>query len=487
MKVIIGYPPLKSEKGFPLLSQNRQFQWFTNPSILFPVIPASAATLLESKGFEVIWKDALAENINKKEFMDFLEKEKPNLFAFETKTPVIKQHWRFINELKKKFPKVDVVIMGDHVTAFPDESLRKSKADFVITGGDYDFSLLGLCNFLTKKGKMPGGIYYRKGKKIKNTGNFVLNHSLNELPFIDRELTKWWLYQKEFNIKGKPFMYIMSGRDCPWHKCRFCSWTTLFPKFRVRSPENVLDEIEMLVNKYGVKEIFDDSGTFPANPPGIWLKEFCEGMIKRGLNKKIAFSCNMRVDYLTKENAALMAKAGFRLLKVGLESANQRTLDKINKGIKVQQIIDACKNAKSVGLTIHLTMIVGYPWETKQEALKTFNLAKQLMLKGYADVLQATVLVPYPGTPLWKEAKAKGQFRFSPYNYERYDMTEPVLKTKFPSSEVMGICDSIYSEIFFSPIYIARRLVEIRSLTDIGFLLNGAKAVWGHIRDFARR
>lgn len=486
MKVMITSPPLESEKGFPLLSQNRQFQWFNNPTLIFPIIPASAATLLDKNGYNVIWKDAVAERLGYREYSEFVKGESPEIIAIETKTPVIKLHWRIIDDLKKGLPGVKTVLMGDHVTSFPKESLEKCKGlDFVITGGDYDFSLLGLCGFLSRKsGKMPKGLWYRKGNAIKNTGKFQLNHDLNDLPFIDRELTKGELYNVEYNMKGKPFAYVMAGRDCPYHKCRFCAWPTLFPSFRTRSPENVLDEIGMLIEKYGVREVFDDTGTFP---PGAWLRRFCKGMIERGFNKRIFFSCNMRVDYVNEDDAALMKKAGFRLLKVGLESGNQRTLDRINKGIKVEQITRACEIAQSAGLDIHLTMIVGYPWETKSQAISTLNLAKGLMGSGKADVLQSTVLVPYPGTPLWKEGRKKKWFRFDPYAYERYDMTEPVFRTPdMTPEEVLGICDSIYGS-FVTPGYILRRLSEVRSLGDIIYLLKGFKAVLGHRKDFSRK
>lgn len=481
MKIVIGYPPLESKKGVPLLSQNRQFQYFSNPSYIFPVILASAASLLKRRGYDVIFKDAIAEKLTEKDFNIFLERERPDIFAFETKTPVIKEHWQWINRIKQKFPNLKIVIMGDHITALPKETMENCSVDFVLTGGDYDFMLSGLVDFSEEKDNLPAGFWYRKNGEIKNSGQFQLNRNLNELPFIDRELTKNCLYNTEYNIKGHPFAYIMSGRDCPWHKCRFCSWTTLFPTFRVRSPKNVLDEIGDLINRYKVKEIFDDTGTFP---PGKWLEEFCQGMITRGYNKKISFSCNLRVDYLNQENAPLMKKAGFRLLKVGLESGNQKTLDRINKGIKVEQIKNACRIARQNKLEIHLTMIVGYPWETRQEALNTFNLAKELMLSGEADILQSTIIIPYPGTPLFKEALENNWFRFGPDDYGRYDMSEPVLKTiDMGPEEVIKICERIY-KIFISPRYVWAHFFKLRNWNDIKYHLRGIKAVFGHLKDF---
>ena len=192
----------------------------------------------------------------------------------------------------------------------------------------------------------------------------------------------------------------------------------------------------------------------------------------------------MRFGALKQEDYNLMKKAGFRLLKFGLETANQKTLDRLNKGIKIEDITEGCKMAKKAGLTVHLTMIVGYPWETKEDALRTFELAKKLMQSGLADLLQSTVLIPYPGTPLWKEAKENNWFLFNHLDYERYDMREPVLKTKnSDAKEVAEICGKIYT-VFLTPSYILARLKNLKSWDDLVLNLRGVKAVLGHLKDF---
>lgn len=482
MKIMISFPPIPGAKGTPMLGQNRQFQYFHNPSYIYPMVPASAATLLSSKGYEVAWDDCIARQWTYEQFLDSFKKEKPSLIAIETKTPVVKKHWDIIEDLKKIIPECKVVLMGDHVTALPEESMKNSKADYVITGGDYDFMLLNLSEHLANKAPLEKGIYYRENGEIKNTGDFELNHDLNSLPFIDRELTQWNLYGEKL-YKGTPFTYTMVGRDCSWAKCKFCSWTTIYPKFRTRSAQNFLREVGILINKYGVREIFDDTGTFPS---GNWLEEFCNGMIERKYNKKIYFSCNFRFDYLSEKRARLMKKAGFRLLKLGLESANPETLKKIDKGSTVEDIIEGCKIAKAAGLSVHLTMMVGYPWETKEDAMRTFNLAKKLMTGGYADMLQSTVVMPYPGTPLYREAIENDWFTIDPKDYQAFDMSGPVLKTPgMTKEEVMKICDSIY-KVFLHPQFIMHHLSKIRSLEDVAYLSRGVKPVLGHIRDFMR-
>jgi len=136
MKIIIGYPPTESKKGTATLGQNRQFQWFNDPAFLFPVVMGTAATMLKKEGNDVMWLDCVAEKTSKKEFFELIRKWKPDLYIFETKTPVLRQHWKIINELKSRFKDMKIAIVGDHVTSFPKETMENSEVDYVLTGGE---------------------------------------------------------------------------------------------------------------------------------------------------------------------------------------------------------------------------------------------------------------------------------------------------------------------------------------------------------------
>jgi len=482
MKIFVSYPPLEGD-GTPMLGQNRQFQWFHNPSFIYPMVTASAATLLADMGHEAFWDDGIARRWSTEQWWSNLLTEKPGLIAIETKTPVVRQHWAIADRIKRELPDTKVVLMGDHITAKPDETMQNCSCDYALTGGDYDFLLANIVEHIEKSVDLEPGIWYRNGDAIENTGQFQLDHDLNSLPLIDRELTEWHRYGEPL-YKREPFTYTMVGRDCPWAKCTFCSWTTLFPKFRTRTPESLLDEIGMLIDRYGVQEIFDDTGSFPS---GGWLERFCNGMIERGYNKKIRLSINFRFDYLNPKRAALMRKAGIRLMKLGLESANQATLDRLEKGTTVEDIERGCRIAKDAGLEVHLTVMVGYPWETRADAERTLKLAKDLMKRGLADMLQATVTIPYPGTPLYTQAVENDWLRFPADAYEKLDMTQPVFKTPdMDPEEVMEMCNSIYRS-FLQPSYIIRYLLSVRSPADLKFIAKGAKAVIGHLLDFTRR
>lgn len=488
MKVSISYPPIISSKGVPLLSQNRQFQFFKHPTYIYPVVPAYAATLLDDAGYEVIWDDGIAEEKTHDQWLSDVNRKSPDIVMIETKTPVVKTHWSIIDVMKRILPDSKLVLVGDHVTALPFESMEKSTVDFVLTGGDYDFLLLNVANFLAGKvDAFEPGVWYRENGIIKNSGPFQLKHDLTNLPFINRDLTKWQLYnERNGNFKVTPGAYTMAGRDCWWRKdggCTFCSWPTLYPTFRVMTPERVVDEIGSLINNYTVKSVFDDTGCFPI---GTWLTRFANLMIDRGYNKKIEFSCNMRFGSLSRDDYRLIKKAGFKMLLFGVESGNQTTLDRLNKGTTVEGIINECRVPKEEGLEPHITIMVGYPWETRQDVSCTLNVAKMLMQKGWANTLQSTIVIPYPGSKLYAEALKNGWFRINPTDYERFDMKEPVMNTPdMTPEEVMLFCDEIY-KVFLTPQYLLRQIGRIRSLHDVKYSVKGVMKVLGHVKDFGK-
>ena len=490
MKIAISYPPLESAKGVPLLAQNRQFQWFKDPTYIYPVVPAYAATMLKKDGFRVLWDDAIAEGLSYNRWMERMVKEKPDLVVMETKTPVVKLHCNIIADLKAAASgkwNLRTVLTGDHVTAFPAESMENSPVDFVLTGGDHDFLVLNLSRALASPTNglatesLEPGIWYRQGRSIRNTGNHSLKHDLEGLPFIDRDLTRWRLYStKNGNFKRTPGTYTMAGRDCWWGRCSFCSWTTMYPgnDFRTVHPERLLDEIGALIKDYGVREVFDDSGTFPA---GLWLEKFCKGMIKRGYNTKIHMGCNMRINALGKKEYDLMAKAGFRFVLFGLESVNQKTLDRLNKGLKVDQIVEGFRTAKKAGLEPHVTAMVGYPWERKEDAEETINFAKEMFRKGYIDTLQATIVVPYPGTPMFEEARKNGWLTTE--DWAHYDMRGSVWENPVTDDDMRRFARNLYKAAL-NPQFVLRKIVNIRNVDDVRFLFMAGRKLMGHLTDF---
>ncbi|MFZ5424772.1 MAG: B12-binding domain-containing radical SAM protein [Patescibacteria group bacterium] len=504
-KIAVGYPPIQTDKGVPLLSQNRQFQFFNAKTYIYPMVPAYAASRAQEQGYDVVWLDGIAEERSYDEWIEQLKQEKPDMLMVETKSPVVKQHWKIIDDLKAKFPNMILVWVGDQVTFRPKETMDNSKVDYIITGGDYDFMLTDLADSITKGKELVGGIWGRANDTRVKLSDFIKyedsditnekeaywvsgplkqTHNLDELPFVDRDLTKWKLYAyANGNYKYTPATYMYSGKDCWWNRCTFCVWDhTINPigTYRRFSPERLFAEIKHVVDNYGVREIFDDAGTLFVGPP---LKKFCQLMIDSGYNKKVVLGCNMRLNALTQEYYDLMGEANFRFILYGMESGNKETLDRLDKGLKVHQIEEGVRMAKKAGLEPHLTIMLGYPWETKEMAQNTIAVAKRCFKKGYVDTMQATIVIPYPGTPLYKECVENDWLLVDKDDYEAFDMRAPVMKIPFSQAELMELTQELYSS-FFTPQYILRKVMSVRNYDDVKFLVYSAWKIVGHLLDF---
>lgn len=484
MHVAILYPPMYKEGRLPTLGQNRQFK-FTNTPESFPppIVPAYAATMLKEDGHKVFWHDGIINRMQIDDYNKALYNFNPDLVIIETKTPIIRRHWKYIENLKKNMD-VKVVLVGDHVSWNPEESMIKSKADFVVTSGDYDYGIRSLCRHIADGDKMLGGIWYREGAKVRNTGPPKLVEDLDTLPFIDWDLIGCSYHEAYLY---RPTGYIMTGRGCgggPFGVgcCSFCIWQHALWKLkaRLRSPAHVAEEIAQMTEKYHFREIFDDNES-GAVYNKKWLAQFYKEMKDRGLDGEVILSANSRADNFDDETCELLKKTGFRLMKVGLESGSNETLKRINKKETIEQISAGIKNAKDHGLRIKITTMTGFPWETEADVQKTFNVTKELMLykAQFGDCLQSSVVVPYPGTPLYYQALKNDWFAIDPYNYDEYDMAKPVLKCSY---DAMAWCEKIW-RIHKDPLFVLRSFISMRSFSDVKVALIGLRSLQGHEED----
>lgn len=242
-----------------------------------------------------------------------------------------------------------------------------------------------------------------------------------KLPFPDRVFTnaKNPKYLSYGNYKYSPNSHYLSSNLCWWageRGCRFCvdSERIINGEHRgVRTTDHVIAEIENCVS-LGYKEMFDDAGTIPIND---WLEDLCHKMIKSGLNKRIALGCNLKP---IRQNFTLMKQANFRFVLVGVESANQKTIDRIQKGQHSEKVVENIKAMSDAGLEPHITSMFGYEWETHEEEMNTVRLVQHLLKKGYAKTAQASVYSPPRTEP---DPHSKGH-RYIPMVYDAYKSPE---------------------------------------------------------------
>lgn len=404
MKILFFTPPLVriiDSKGYPTLTGNRQFQYFKYPTNIYPLLSAQLATRFHLEGHKVDWCDYMAGD-------DPVNLHNYDKVYVEVKAPV--------------YDRIRYML------------------------SDYD-----------------NIIYY--GDHVKYLGIDPIDYS--DLPFeINRDLTHWWLYAyNNGNYKYTPGTYIQSARDCWYSKCTFCSWpANLYHDYQCRTVEDVVNEIELLVYRYRIREIMDDSGTLPVNG---WLIPLCHQIVKSKI--KATLDCNMRFGALEEYHYIAMKHAGFRMLLFGLESANEKTLKLLNKGISIEQVVNDCMQASRAGLEPHITVMFGYPWETEKEADNTIEFVKYLLSKGYASSVQASLIIPYPGTPLFNEAKKQGWLLTE--DFSRYDQTEPILRCSYNPIEKIKQAYSLIKQ----PAYIWQKLKKLRTPSDIRYYWRGIR------------
>ena len=216
------------------------------------------------------------------------------------------------------------------------------------------------------------------------------------LPKPDRVFTRAMDYAYDNgNFKYTPGTYIQAASSCWWGRCTFC--VEKDKPYIVREVADVIDEIrECKEQRY--REIFDDSGTFPI---GRWLDDFIRQIKKENIHRSVYLGCNMRlvnIDY------AAMKSANFRMLLFGVESASQDTLDRINKGVKVEDI-KYIKKAAEAGLEPHIAVMFGYPWESEKDGENTLRLVWDLLRRGYAKTAQASFYHPKDGSVCYENRK----------------------------------------------------------------------------------
>lgn len=493
-KVAIYYPPTLKNGEYPLLPQNRQFKFTKSKEIrIYPVVMSTLATMLKNKGYEVLFLDGIDFRYSLEECDKILSEFKPDVIVIETKAPLYEQHLELIKSLKEKLKSL-IILCGDHVSFFPEEAAKNKDVDYAVVSGYYDFIITGLLESLNAGSKvMPGGVFYKENGNVKGNRE-IKEYNLDETPVIDRELTKWDKFGEAYLYK--PAAYILTGRGCGGAnkncdtyasdspgRCSFCIWQHALwcRTARLKSPKLVADEIELLVDKYKVKEIFDDNesgGTWNEK----WLNDFYDELLKRKLIGRFFLSSNARADSLSGERCKLLKKIGYRLLKIGLESANENTLKLIQKDEDFSQIKTGIMNAKKYGMVVLMTTMVGYPWETEEEAEKTYNETKKLMLykTHFGDSLQSSIIMPYPGTPLYNYAHKNGLLTEEAGDLTKYDMTKHILKTNIDTAKW---CKKMW-KIHLHPVFLLKSLFSLRRLQDVKVAFTGLISLVGHLRDY---
>jgi len=320
--------------------------------------------------------------------------------------------YKLINEIATSGTKEDlplIVCGGPHSTAMPGDVLKNSQCDVVVMGeGEVTFHEV-IRDFSKGSRNFSGllGVAYRDGSEAIISPKRPLIKDIDSLPFPARDLIDLSVYPGLYYKKEKAETYLMSSRGCPYN-CVYCSnpvWKYSKPWYRLRSPKNVVDEIEYIVNKLGIKEIYDQTDEFNGNMK--WAKAVCDEIIKRGI--KVSLKAQMRADHMDKELAEKMKAAGYWLGLFGVESGNDRTLKGINKRITSEQNRRALGILKDVGIKTFALLMAFNVWEEggklcfedKRDTNNTLEYVRRLIREKKVDLMSWSLTTPYPGSQLY--------------------------------------------------------------------------------------
>lgn len=474
MKVaIVNPPPLDHEK---YIREGRCEQRASSfQYLMVPISLPSIAALLKQKGFEVKVLDFMAEELDFKAALKRVKKLSPKLVILNFATATYETDKTFSQELRKILPQTHLSAIGVHVTSLPLESIVEAGLDSVIRG-EPEMTALELAKHLKEKKSLK----QIKGLSIKGNPSYTNNlarpfiEDLDVLPFPARELLRNDRYKMP--IYNRPYTLVITARGCP-NNCSFCTASLYYgTKIRMRSPENVLDEVEEILKIHHIKDItfWADTFTFERK----YVLEICQEIKKRGL--KFRWMANARVDRVDPEMLKAMQETGCQIISYGVESGVQKILNNIGKNITLSKIQKAFYWTHQAGIESAAHIIFGLPGETEKTIQETLKFVKVIN----PDYVQFYSAIPFPGTRFYEEADKKGWITTK--NWSDFELGKNIISTsKLPVERLAYWRRRAYLQFYLRPAYVWQKLKKfVKKPSDFWYF---SKQAISFMKDWAEK
>ena len=414
--------------------------------------------------------DCGSENITYKQLEEKILEIKPDLVGISSFSVLLIDVVNVAKIIKKHFPNTHISMGGHHCMCFPEEALAIKEIDSIIVG-EGEKSFCELANALEKNEPIEDikGIYTKDSiarlKETQNQDNSLLYpiklqpsfvDNLDELPFPARKYLSHIKFYSVLGISNK-FTTIISSRGCPYH-CIMCD--VPYKKYRSRSINNIVDEIEQCV-KEGYEEFHFYDDMFNITPQRVI--DFSQELIRRKI--KIIWDFRGRVNTVTEESLKIAKQSGLRMISFGVETGTDEGLKYIKKGITIEQIKKAFKICQKLKIKTVADFMIGLPFEkTKQDIINDINFCISLK----PTYVMFAVLTIYPKTPLYFQAIEKKlidpdkwtKFCLNPTKDFQLDLWEEF----FTREELLSFLDFAYKKFYLRFSYI---LQSIKNLTTI--------------------
>jgi radical SAM superfamily enzyme YgiQ (UPF0313 family) len=441
-----------------------------------PVWAGLMATFVRQRGFSVIIVDAEADNLTAEQAGEQIATLKPVLAAVvvyghqpSASTQNMPAASAVCTAIKRRARNLPTLLVGGHVAALPERTLREEEADFVCSG-EGPYTVVELLEVLKTGGSDWGkvrGLVYRDGEATAATPPAPLVQDLDrEMPGIAWDLLPFNKYRAHNwhcfgHLEREPYVSLYTTLGCPYH-CSFCCIQAPFKtgegvlglkesvnSYRFWNPRVVVDQLGMLVERYGVRNVKFADEMFVLNMQHV--SGICDLLIERGYGLNIwAYA---RVDTVRGEHTVeKLKRAGFNWLAFGIESASERVRKDVDKGFKQDLIFKTIERVRAAGINVIANFIFGLPEDDLASMQETLDMAIQLNCE-FANFYCA---MAYPGSQLYTSALKDGlplPKQWSGYSQHSVD-TLPLPTRYLSAAEVLRFRDHAFREYFANPKYL---------------------------------
>jgi radical SAM superfamily enzyme YgiQ (UPF0313 family) len=433
-----------------------------------PIWAALIAAVVRQKGFSARIIDAEAENFSDSYIVEQIAEDAPGLVVVgavganpsASSTPKMIPAGRLLSTIKDSLPDTLTAICGIHPSALAKETLCQEKVDFVLKGECFH-TIVKLLEELHSKtdGKNYNieGLWYKKNGDVIANGWGKLVEDIDQLPIaawdmlpMDKYRAHNWHCFGDLNSR-QPYAVLYTSFGCPYG-CQFCNIKANYngkSGIRFRSPENVVEEIDLLVNKYKVRNVKFADEIFVYKEDRVI--KICDLLVQRNYDLNIwAYA---RIDTIREELLTKMKQAGINWLAFGIESANSNVRKGVVKGkFGLDAIEQAVKMTHDAGIHIVANFILGLPDDDVQTMQETLDMAKELN----CEYTNFYTTMAYPGSQLYEDMVQQGTKL--PANWLSYaqfsEETLPLSTNHLPSSDILRFRDRAFEEFHGSPAYL---------------------------------
>lgn len=451
------YGPVRNEPGIKTVKEN--YGIFPSLSLLY------VAGILENAGCQVLFIDAHAEDLSLEDTVKRLEEFSPDFIGYTLTTYLFFQSLDWIKAIKEKLPNTPVVVGGVHLSIYAKETLGYPSIDYAVTG-EAEESLPAMLHAIVDKKDLSQvrGIAFKQPDGTIIVTPREKEVDVNLAPFPARHLIKNDIYYS-FISKYKNFSVFITSRGCPY-KCIFCEQGS--KTFRPRTPKNVVDELELCVKEFGIRELdfFDSSFTIRKQR----VIEICDEIKRRKLD--IVWAARTRVDCITDDVLKAMASAGCTRIYYGIESGNREILHTLKKSTSIEMYHDVVRRTKQHGIHTFGYFMIGNPYENEISIRQTIRLALELDL----DYAQFSKVTPMPATEMYTMLlKEHGRDYWREHIAQGIDDDIPRPLCDMTDEEIQRWTRLAYVRFYYRPKYILRALSRMKSREEF---LRSARTAW---------